>query len=84
MRIPENPYGIGFEPMFHENKIELSEKRQMEALPQNKRKTLINSDFAKKENYIPSSEEIKLATRGLAAMPFSVLQKINPMVNLAC
>ena len=51
MRIPENPFGIGFEPMFHENKIDLSEKRQTEATLPNKKKTLVNSDFNKKENY---------------------------------
>jgi hypothetical protein len=39
MRIPENPYGIGFELIFHENRINISEKNSMETNYTNRKKS---------------------------------------------
>ena len=33
-------------------------------------------------NYLPSSEEIKLGARAFASMPFSILKKKNPLLTV--
>lgn len=33
-------------------------------------------------NYLPSAEEIKLGARAFASMPFSILKKKNPLLNV--
>jgi len=39
MRIPENPYGIGSDLIFHENRINISVKNYLEINTTNKKKT---------------------------------------------
>ena len=52
MRIPENPFGIGFELLFHENKIQISEKKLKESTPMDKKQSPLSiKDYNKKENY---------------------------------
>ena len=75
MRIPEA------QADKEKNKTNISTKSVMPSLSRDQAQGIVTGGVMN-NNYLPSSEEIKLGARAFASMPFSILKKKNPILNV--
>jgi hypothetical protein len=75
MRIPDS------EADKERNKTSIATKSVMPPLSRDQAQGMVTGGFLN-NNYLPSSEEIKLGARAFASMPFSILKKKNPILSV--